>query len=144
MAAYAAEDSLRAAPNGDAPNSTGSDNAVVGEEERPTPSPAEELAASIFQFVKSAASLGMTLCSVASQSEHEDTASFRVGQPGDEVGSDSNKTALEDSEDLRDESQVQLMRLRIKSREIIIFPDPQYLCCVVQRIGKQANAIDSR
>ena len=86
----------------------------------------------------------MTLCSVAAQAEDEDGASFRRSQQGDNGETHGNKTALADSEELREESQAQLMRLRIKSREIIIFPDPQYLCCVVQRIGKQGTAVEGR
>lgn len=144
MASYPIGDMARVTSNGDASDSTGPEKDVVSEEKHTAPSPAEELASSIFQFVKSAASLGTTLCSVASHSAQEDGASFFRSQQGDKLGTDSNKTASDDSEDLQDESQVQLMRLRIKSREVIIFPDPQYLCCVVQRTGKQANAANSR
>jgi hypothetical protein len=34
------------------------------------------------------------------------------------------------------ESEVQLLRMRTKTQEIIIFPDAKFLCCVVQAIGK--------
>ena len=78
------------------------------------------------------------------QAEGEDGTSFRRSQQGDKVGLDTSKTGSEESEHIRDESRVQLMRLRIKSREIIIFPDPQYLCCVVQRIGRQGTGVDTR
>lgn len=130
--------------NGETSNSTGTENGMVGDEEHTMPLPAEVLASSIFQFVKTATSLGTTLCSVASQSEKDDGASLLRSQQGGNLGTDSSTIALDDSEDLRDESQVQLMRLRIKSREIIIFPDLQYLCCVVQRIGKQGTGVNGR
>ena len=130
--------------NGETNNSTGAENGTVGDEEHTMPLPAEVLARSIFQFVETATLLGTTLCSVASQSEKDDGASFLRSRHGDNLASDGSKTAMDDSEDLGDESQVQLMRLRIKSREIIIFPDPQYLCCVVQRIGKQGTGVNGR
>jgi hypothetical protein len=31
--------------------------------------------------------------------------------------------------------------LRTKRQEIIIYPDTNYLCCVVQSVGKQANGM---
>jgi hypothetical protein len=76
----------------------------------------------------------LTLCEVSAE-EEDDSAGFRRSQQ------DAKPTAEKKTSDVtdkaRDESQVQLLRLRIKSREIIVFPDPQYLCCVVQRVGKQ-------
>lgn len=109
----------------------------------PVVSPAEELANSVFQFVKSAVSLGTTLCTVAAETE-EGGNSLRPPQHGDKFGTEATKAAADESEDLREEAQVQLMRLRIKSREIIVFPDPQYLCCVVQKVGKQSSAAETR
>jgi hypothetical protein len=38
------------------------------------------------------------------------------------------------------ESEVQLLRMRTKTQEIIIFPDTKFLCCVVQAIGKLEHA----
>ena len=107
------------------------------------PSPAEDLATSILQFVTSAALLGTTLCSVAAENVEEEAASFQRSQQGEKSITESNKATLENSEAFRDESQVQLMRLRVKSREIIIYPDPQYLCCVVQKTGKQVGTADA-
>lgn len=34
---------------------------------------------------------------------------------------------------------VQLLRMRTRKQEIIIFPDQNYLCCVIQNIGKGAT-----
>jgi hypothetical protein len=97
------------------------------------PSQAEELAGSIFQFVQSASLLGTALCTVAA-GNNEDESSFRRTHPGEGAIPDQKKRSDDGSKELRDESQVHLLRLRIKSREIIIFPDPHYLCCVVQRV----------
>ncbi len=141
IAAYSANDSMRTSANRNTTDSISSEELPVGTEEHITQPPAEELASSVFQFVTSASFLGTTLCSVAVQVGEEDGAALRHPRQGDNL---SNETALEDSEDVRGESQVQLIRLRVKSREIIIFPDPHYLCCVVQRVGKQGNAADGR
>ena len=94
--------------------------------------PAEELAASIFQFVQIAGSLGYTLSAVSVDQEAEDFASRRSDPNQQEADADGSTAGP------GDESQVQLLRLRVKYREIIVFPDPQYLCCVVQRVGKKS------
>ena len=108
------------------------------------PSAAEELAGSVFQFVNSAVSLGSTLRSVGLENEDDGTGSLRLPLQGDKSAEDSSKTSPEESEEFHNESQVQLLRLRIKSREIIIFPDPQYLCCVVQKVGNQSGTSEYR
>lgn len=99
--------------------------------------PAEELAASIFHFMKAASALGMTLTTVVEEQHIEDGNSLRSSETAVNGGDMDGNT--EEGEMRRGESQVQLLRLRIKHREIIIFPDPRYLCCVVQRVGKQAG-----
>lgn len=98
-------------------------------------SAAEELAASIFQFMKAAGSLGGTLTTIAAEQDSDEGSSLRRTEALSR-GADPDVPA-EEAEARRGESQVQLLRLRVKHREIIIFPDPQYLCCVVQRVGKQ-------
>lgn len=37
------------------------------------------------------------------------------------------------------DNDVQLLRLRLKKQEVIIFPDPKYLCCVVQDMDKNTR-----
>lgn len=106
-------------------------------EEPPKATPAEELAASVFQFMTAAGALGSTLASVSVRQERED-GSFQQ-----ELKSGKPQPGNEESIDLHTDSaeaQVQLLRLRIKQKEVIIFPDPRYICCVVQRIGKHAAA----
>ncbi|RMD40671.1 hypothetical protein DV735_g4467, partial [Chaetothyriales sp. CBS 134920] len=94
-------------------------------------SPAEELAVSILQCVQAADALGSNLAALSSEEESEDYASRRSGPPGN-----VSEPELDDSKaSASNESAVQLLRLRVKQREIIIFPDPRYLCCVVQTAG---------
>ena len=96
------------------------------------------MAASIFQFVKVANSLGTTLGTISAEHELEDSNPLR--RLGPDTRSEQNNGAVDESEALRADSQVQLLRLRVKHREIIIFPDQRYLSCVVQRVGKQSGA----
>jgi hypothetical protein len=85
--------------------------------------------------MKAAGTLGSTLTSVADEQAQEDGSQLRKSDANN-VAPDPGDTT-EEGETRRNDSQVQLLRLRVRHREIIIFPDPQYLCCVVQRVGKQ-------
>jgi hypothetical protein len=91
--------------------------------------PVEILAGSIFQFVQSAASLGTTVGSTSML--HSSTDSVLNSRP-DVPGEDDGSIAGDD--------EVQLLRLRTKNQEIIVFPDSNYICCVVQKVGKASNA----
>jgi len=104
--------------------------------------PVEILAASVFQFVNNAASLGLTLGSIS-------------GNPGISGGAVSYKdsssatsnqeaSAAEEEHPRMKDDEVQLLRLRTKYQEIIVFPDPNYICCVVQKVGKAGSNQDSR
>lgn len=92
--------------------------------------PVEVLAASVFQFVQNASSLGLTLGSVSRNSGMAGAASYR-----DSSTSKQEASAEEDRPRTKDD-EVQLLRLRTKYQEIIVFPDPHYICCVVQKVGK--------
>ncbi|ETN40357.1 uncharacterized protein HMPREF1541_04634 [Cyphellophora europaea CBS 101466] len=129
-AAYQAAESPAQVKDADA----GNEEAIAEQEKF---SPAEELAASIFQFMKAAGTLGTTLTAVSAGQDGEDSNTLRRPESGRAPDTDGT---TEESEARRIDSQVQLLRLRVKHREIIIFPDPHYLCCVVQRIGKQAGS----
>lgn len=97
--------------------------------------PATALATTIFDFMKAAGSLGATLTTVAEEQNLDDASHLRRA---DATGTGAGTEGLTEEVDARrTDSQVQLLRLRVKHREIIIFPDPQYLCCVVQRVTKQ-------
>lgn len=100
-----------------------------------TPEPVELLAASIFQFVSNADALGVTLGTVtrgAVAGAESGTALY-----GENARHDGGRD--EEFDQTRGEDDVQLLRLRTKHQEIIIFPDPKYICCVVQRMGKTAT-----
>ncbi|KAJ9647522.1 hypothetical protein H2204_000151 [Knufia peltigerae] len=107
------------------------------------PQPAEVLAASVFQFVNSASSLGQTLGSTSRNIFGGDAPLTTAGYNA--ISNGSKKEVVDEEIDFRDsEDEVQLLRLRIKHQEIIIFPDANYICCVVQRAGKASNAVESR
>jgi hypothetical protein len=133
--AVAAEKRKRAQSVADYQPATGEGTGDADAEMQPTP--AEALASSIFQFMKIAGSVGDTLCAVSMEQEAEDFSLRRSDQ--DQKGSAYGTHAVP-----IDESQIQLLRLRIKHREVIIFPDPRYICCVVQRTGRQSQVGDTR
>jgi hypothetical protein len=101
--------------------------------------PTEILAAAVFQFVNTANSLGEILGPASRNGLRpeigygESTDSLRRGQ-----------NLEDDAENTRSEDEVQLLRLRLKHQEVIIFPDPNYICCVVQRLGKPGGSQDRR
>ena len=84
-----------------------------------TPTAAEELALSIFSFVSSAKSLGMTMEPLLAQKN----TSLR------------SLTTYEPTTSKPEDGEVQLLRLRTKKHEIIVYPDTRFLCCVVSRSG---------
>ncbi|KEF61733.1 uncharacterized protein A1O9_03303 [Exophiala aquamarina CBS 119918] len=100
--------------------------------------PVELLAASVFQFVNNAASLGLTLGSISRDSGISGTLSYK-----DSSTSNQEASAEEDHARTKDD-EVQLLRLRTRYQEIIVFPDPNYICCVVQKVGKAGSNPDRR
>ena len=86
------------------------------------PSGLQVLACSIFAFVASSVALGGAL-----QEENAITAS--------EVQARKTQSGR-NSSDGHSEDEIQLLRLRLRRQEIIIYPDPSYLCCVVQGLEK--------
>lgn len=106
------------------------EQAIQGEHDER--SPAAELAAAVFQFVRAAAAMGSTLGDLSTEKDIEDSGAARTATSKAANVNGSN----DESSTIKEDSQIQLLRLRIKHREIIIFPDPQYLCCVVQKIGR--------
>jgi len=107
------------------------------------PGPTEVLAATIFHFVNSATSLGLTLGST-SRNAASSEGTVAAGGYGSTANASKSDAAEEESDSKASEDEVQLLRLRTKHQEIIIFPDPNYICCVVQRAGKAGNTVDNR
>jgi hypothetical protein len=100
--------------------------------------PAETLAASIFGFVHSATLLGRAIGTSHSSQESQGAARAGVFESVSNPAGD-RKHPDDESQSTPREDQVQLLRMRTRRQEIIIYPDPSYLCCVVQSVGKQAN-----
>ena len=99
------------------------DEIAAQEESRPTE--AQMLASSIYHFVTAATVVGTTVRSVDNENSLFSGRPNAGGdsQPGDATTADRNAHAEDD---------IQLLRLRLKNQEVIIFPDSNYLCCVVQ------------
>jgi hypothetical protein len=95
--------------------------------------PVEILAASIFQFVNNATSLGLTLGSVSRNSGMAGAASYK------DSSTSRQEPSTEEEHPRTKDDEVQLLRLRTKYQEIIVFPDPNYICCVVQKVGKAGS-----
>ena len=102
----------------------------------------EVLAASIFQFVNNASMLGEILGTASRTGGRTDGPYATAGYGTD--ASRKETISEEDAENAPGEDEVQLLRLRTKHQEIIIFPDSNYICCVVQRIGKAGISNERR
>jgi hypothetical protein len=103
------------------------------------PTPAEELASAIFQFVSASNSLSSKMEILSAQkSDRLDITSLsnegRNATPQHHVDKDAHTHGNAEG------SEVQLLRMRTKRQEIIIFPDTKFLCCVVQAVGKLGQA----
>ncbi|KIX98083.1 uncharacterized protein Z520_06163 [Fonsecaea multimorphosa CBS 102226] len=106
--------------------------------------PVERLASSIFQFVNNANVMGATL-GAASRNTQRPEGTYTGAVYGEaKTVQDKERNTEEDAENGNIDDEVQLLRLRTKHQEIIIFPDSNYICCVVQRIGKIASGHDRR
>lgn len=103
-------------------------------------SPAETLAVAVFGFVHSATLLGRAVGRSHGDQESQEAARANVFESIPNH-SGEEQPQLEGDESTSKEDQVQLLRLRTKRQEIIIYPDTNYLCCVIQSVGKQANGL---
>lgn len=109
------------------------DEVSVSKTTEPAISPAQVLAESIYTFVASAVALAESLGKIDTQGDASTalTESGRGRQGKDDsVPPDTTSQADDD---------VQLLRLRLKKQEVIIFPDLKYLCCVVQDMEKSVR-----
>lgn len=96
----------------------------------PVIAPAQILAESIHTFVASASGLAESIGKIKVLANHPRTRN-EVGRTESQI---DESTAGGTAGQMEDE--VQLLRLRLKKQEIIIYPDPQYLCCVIQDLEK--------
>lgn len=104
---------------------TEDESAATGESELKV-SRAQILASSIYNFVATATTLGSALRNIDGE---ENKALAR-----DETSNQGQVDVESQAED-----DVQLLRLRLKRQEVIVFPDPNYLCCVVQDLDKNSR-----
>ena len=99
------------------------------------PTRAEKLASEIFRFVSGASSLVSSIESAASSKDAK--AAYQNGN-GYRSMQDETSTARP-SQDTIDPTEMQLLRMRSKKHEIIIFPDPKFLCCVVTTTARPSH-----
>ena len=104
---------------------------VMGTHAEAGPTRAEKLASDIFLFVSAASYLASSLHSTATPKGH--SASYRNGT-GYRQSQEEKITPYAQQE--LDSNPVQLLRMRSKRHEIVIFPDPNFLCCVVQSMER--------
>jgi hypothetical protein len=102
------------------------------------PTPAEELASAIFQFVSASNFLSskMEILSVP-KLDRLDITSL-----SNEAKNATPKHQVDKDADTHDKAggEVQLLRMRTKRQELIIFPDTKFLCCVIQAVGKAGQS----
>ena len=119
--------------NGDTSSQEAADERNDGITTRPTP--LETFAASIVSFVSSATATSEALRpSLLGDSTNQDQYRLLNGK---DAGNGS--AAVDKDTDQRttvEGSEVQLLRMRTKKHEVVIFPDNKFLSCVVQEIGK--------
>lgn len=116
------------------------ENGQVTQDGRPDPkttgpilSPAQVLAESICTFVASSVAVAESLRNI-------DALGDTSAAPADSGRGRREKDGLAPSSTTSPaDDEVQLLRLRLKKQEVIIFPDPKYLCCVVQDMEKSAR-----
>lgn len=102
------------------------DNAETADSQASSDATVETLARSIYAFMSAAQVLGAAVQPSQSQRATYENSNKNVEQSG------KTKYEIIDSHD----EAVQLLRLRLRRQEVIILPDPNYLCCVVQDLEK--------
>ena len=114
-------------PAGTSARNTSAGGEVVAESAERGPTRAEILASQIFRFVSVSSSLASSIPSATSS---KGSSAAHVGGNGYRSASDDTSTEGARQE-TPEPNEVQLLRMRSKKHEIIIFPDPKFLCCVV-------------
>lgn len=131
---YGANDQSTSGAQVSADDTDPADGDTEASTQEPRLSRAQILAGSIFAFVAAAVDLGGSLQNLVDQGE---------SLPGTEgttkESSQDNSNPTQPKLDTQSEDDVQLLRLRLKKQEIIIFPDPNYLCCVVQDLERNVR-----
>lgn len=90
----------------------------------------QRLAASIHEFVVVSSKLAGNIAHLGTRNINTGTESLSF------ANNDDREPKAQSAVPQRDED-VQLLRMRTKRHEIIIYPDPNYLCCVVQNTSSK-------
>jgi hypothetical protein len=99
---------------------------------------AEVLASAIFRFVAEAGSLHSAIDKVTSQSPTSMRVTLSLASDG--YGSTTPEPKKDQPvEEYGEIDEVQLLRLRTRKHEIIIYPDKHFLCCVIQGSGHSSQ-----
>ena len=98
------------------------------------PTRAERLASDIFLFVSTASFLAASLESTATPKAHD--AGYQNGTSYGHLHKGKTTAIAEQEVDV---NPLQLLRMRSKKHEIVIFPDPNFICCVVQSMERLAR-----
>jgi hypothetical protein len=122
-------------PDEGSPSGRSQERGASGNPQKEGPAPAEQLASAIFEFVSASNTLSskMELLSVQNSGRLDITSLSNEennARPKHHVGKDV------DTHDKVGGNEVQLIRMRTKRQEIIIYPDTKFLCCVIQAVGK--------
>lgn len=99
---------------------------------RETPSSTELLAGAIYDFVNVSSRLAKDITNLEMHSVTNTSLSTDTQAREQQTESPSSSN----------EEDVHLLRMRTKRHEIIIFPDPNYLCCVIQKLSKATGRND--
>ena len=95
----------------------------------------QKLAASIMTFVTAGEGLGGNLEGLTPESTQNNLRRKMTFSDDKQTGTRYSVDG-EDGVSNAVDHELQLLRLRTKAQEIIIYPDQKYLCCVVQSTGK--------
>ena len=122
-------------PDEGSPSGRSQERGASGNRPKEGPAPTEQLASAIFEFVSASNTLSskMELLSVQNSGRLDITSLSNEesnARSKHHVGKDV------DTHDKAGGNEVQLIRMRTKRQEIIIYPDAKFLCCVIQAVGK--------
>ena len=122
-------------PDEGSPSGRSQERGASGNPPKEGPAPAEQLASAIFEFVSASNSLSsrMELLSV------QNSGRLDITSLSNEENNARSKHHIGKDADAHDKvggNEVQLIRMRSKRQEIIIYPDTKFLCCVIQAVGK--------
>ena len=118
----------------DSSHGTTNEQADTRTSDRPHAPEVTQLAAAILSYVTAASALGSVMLSTVTIKHQGNGARDAMTQQTKVTADGTAETGDHDTGGTGDE--LQLLRMRTKRQEIIIYPDSKYLCCVVQSVAK--------